>query len=129
MRFSKQRQQVLKTLQEFPNHPTAEQIYEQVRKKIPTISLGTVYRNLGLLVEQNIIRKFESPGESSIRYDGRNDEHSHLVCMNCNKVYDIDISTFSQLDITLEHNTGFKVQEHDIVLRGICKECRESQGS
>jgi Fe2+ or Zn2+ uptake regulation protein len=93
---------------------------------MPSISLGTVYRNLALLVEQNTIRKFESPGESSIRYDGRNDEHSHLVCTVCKKVYDIDISTFLELDKTLEHNTGFSVQEHDIVLKGICKECRES---
>jgi len=126
MRFSKQRQQILNTLQDFSDHPTAEQIFEKVRNDIPSISLGTVYRNLGLLVEQNIIRKFISPGESSVRYDGRNDEHSHLVCEVCQKVFDIDVSTFSQLDETLEHDTGFLVKEHDIVLRGICKDCKGS---
>ncbi|MDC7246051.1 MAG: transcriptional repressor [Sphaerochaetaceae bacterium] len=127
MRFSRQRQQILRTLQEFPEHPTAEQVFEKVRTQIPSISLGTVYRNLGMLVEQNVIRKFVSPGESSVRYDGRNDEHSHLVCEVCHKVFDIDVSTFSQLDEALEHDTGFSVKEHDIVLRGICRECREEK--
>ncbi len=124
MRYSKQRELILETLKDFPIHPTAEQLYEKVKTEMPSISLGTVYRNLSLLVEQQEIRRFESPGEVSIRYDGRNDEHSHLVCNTCKKIYDVDIETFKILDETLSDLTGFKVEEHDIVLRGVCKECQ-----
>ena len=125
MRFSKQRQLILDTLKELPTHPTAEQLYEKVKVKMPSISLGTVYRNLSLLVEQEHIRRFDSPGEISVRYDGRNDDHSHLVCNVCKKVYDVDIETFKHLDDTLTNLTGFIVKEHDIVLKGVCKECQE----
>ena len=124
MRFSKQRQLILETLKDYPIHPTAEQLYEKVKVDMPSISLGTVYRNLSLLVEQQEIRRFDSPGEASVRYDGRNDDHSHLVCNTCKKVYDIDIETFKHLDDTLSLLTGFRVEEHDIVLKGICKECQ-----
>ncbi|NCB00632.1 MAG: transcriptional repressor [Spirochaetia bacterium] len=125
MRFSKQRQLILDTLKIFPVHPTAEQLYEKVRIEMPSISLGTVYRNLALLVEQKEIRRFDSPGETSVRYDGRNDDHSHLVCTSCNKVFDVDSETFKELDDTLTHLTGFIVKQHDIVLKGVCKECSE----
>lgn len=125
MRYSKQRQLILETLKEFPIHPTAEQLYEKVKTEMPSISLGTVYRNLSLLVEQQEIRRFESPGEVSVRYDGRNDDHSHLVCNQCKKIYDVDIETFKILDDTLSDLTGFKIEEHDIVLKGICKECQQ----
>ncbi len=125
MRYSKQRQLILETLMNLPIHPTAEQLYEKVKDEMPSISLGTVYRNLSLLVEQHQIRRFESPGEVSVRYDGRNDDHSHLVCNVCKRVYDINIDSFKDLDDTLTTLTGFKVEEHDIVLKGICKECQK----
>ena len=125
MRYSKQRQLILETLKQSPIHPTAEQIYEQVKIEMPSISLGTVYRNLSLLVDKKEIRRFESPGEVSTRYDGRNDDHSHLVCNVCNKVYDINVETFQHLDDTLNNLTGFVVEEHDIVLKGICRECQK----
>jgi Fur family peroxide stress response transcriptional regulator len=125
MRYSKQRQLILETLKQSLVHPTAEQIYEEVKIKMPSISLGTVYRNLSLLVDKKEIRRFESPGEVSTRYDGRNDDHSHLVCNVCNKVYDINVETFQHLDDTLSNLTGFVVEEHDIVLKGICRECQK----
>jgi len=125
MRYSKQRQLILETLKQSPVHPTAEQIYEQVKIEMPSISLGTVYRNLSLLVDKKEIRRFESPGEVSVRYDGRNDDHSHLVCNVCNKVYDIDVETFKNLDDTLSNLTGFVVEEHNIILKGVCRECQK----
>ncbi len=127
MRFSKQRQLILDTLHSFAVHPTAEQLYEEVRKEMPSISLGTVYRNLNVLVEQQKIQRFDSPGEASVRYDGRNDDHSHLVCTTCNKVYDVDSYVFKNLDNTLSNLTGFRVEHHDIVLKGVCKECQQKE--
>ena len=127
MRFSKQRQLILDTLHSFAVHPTAEQLYEQVRKEMPSISLGTVYRNLNVLVEQHEIQRFDSPGEASVRYDGRNDDHSHLICTTCNKVYDVDSYVFKNLDNTLSNLTGFRVEHHDIVLKGVCKECQQKE--
>jgi len=124
MRYSRQRELIYETLESFDTHPTAEQIYLHVKKKMPSISLGTVYRNLNLLVELGKIRKVDSIDSSSTRYDARNDEHSHLYCLNCKKVIDIDLDFFKPIDAEIKKEFGFEVQEHDIVLKGICSDCQ-----
>ena len=126
MKYSRQRELILETLRQCDTHPTAEQLYEQVKKDMPSISLGTVYRNLNLLVDLGTIRKVESVGSGSIRYDGRNDEHCHLMCSSCGKIMDIDLDYFTVIDSKLESDTGFTVSEHSIILKGTCKECFSS---
>jgi len=123
VKYSKQRELVLKTLKESHKHLTAEELYHQVREVLPSISLGTVYRNLNLLVEKGEIRTLQAPDSPSIRYDGRQDEHCHLICNSCGKIIDIDIEIFDPFDALVHEKTGFTVAEHDLVLRGICAEC------
>lgn len=123
MKYSRQRELILETLRHAHTHPTAEQLFVQVKKQMPSISLGTVYRNLNLLAEIGMIRRVESAGSTSIRYDGRNDEHCHLVCSSCGKIMDIDLEFFNGVDARLQEETGFMVAEHGIVLKGVCKEC------
>lgn len=123
MKYSRQRELILETLRHAHTHPTAEQLFVQVKKQMPSISLGTVYRNLNLLAEIGMIRRVESAGSTSIRYDGRNDEHCHLVCSSCGKIMDIDLEFFNGVDARLQQETGFMVAEHGIVLKGVCKEC------
>lgn len=98
-------------------------MYVAVKKHMPSISLGTVYRNLGLLVELGNVRKLETAGSVKIRYDGRNDEHCHLICSSCGDITDVDLGMFAAIDTRLHNETGFTVSEHGIVLKGICAEC------
>lgn len=126
MKYSRQRELILETLRNAHTHPTAEELYAQVKQQRPSISLGTIYRNLNLLVELGVIRKVESVGSASIRYDGRNDEHCHLVCSSCGKIMDINLDYFTSIDAKVLSDTGFTVSEHGIVLKGLCKECASS---
>jgi Fur family peroxide stress response transcriptional regulator len=127
MRYSRQRELILETLKNFENHPTAEQLYLRVKDQLPSLSLGTVYRNLNLLVELGEIRKVESVGSSSVRYDARRDEHCHLVCISCNSITDIDLDYFSTLDDKIKNEFNFIVKEHEVVLKGICSNCSSAE--
>jgi Fe2+ or Zn2+ uptake regulation protein len=123
MKFSRQRELILETLRNCSVHPTAEEIYVKAKREMASISLGTVYRNLNLLTEMGKIRKLESAGNTSVRYDGRNDEHCHLVCTSCGTITDVDLKMFSHIDKIVEQKTGFSISEHGIVLKGTCAEC------
>ncbi len=127
MRYSRQRELILETLKNFENHPTAEQLYLRVKDQLPTLSLGTVYRNLNLLVELGQIRKVESTGSASVRYDARKDEHCHLVCLSCNSIIDIDLDYFNSVDSKIKDEFNFTVKEHEVVLKGICSNCSSAE--
>lgn len=127
MKYSRQREMILQTLKDSPVHPTAEELYQELRKKLPHISLGTVYRNLNLLSELKIISQLETTGSTSIRYDARNDEHCHLICTTCGKVMDAALDYFMPLDIIVREQLGFAVLEHGIVLKGTCQSCLQQK--
>jgi len=129
MKYSRQRELILETLRRAETHPTAEEIYTLVKSELPSISLGTVYRNLNLLVELRTIRKLVTAGNTSVRYDGRNDEHCHLVCTSCGTITDMDLSLFSPIDDALKAERNFTVTEHTIVLKGICTACSSQTGT
>ena len=88
IRKTKQRDLILKTLRNTDTHPTADWIYEQVKKEMPNISLGTVYRNLGILKDLGEIIELNY-GSKYSRYDGNAENHYHFVCTECEKVTDI----------------------------------------
>jgi Fe2+ or Zn2+ uptake regulation protein len=123
MKYSRQRELILETLRSSSKHPTAEELYGDLKKVMPNLSLGTIYRNLNLLADLKQISRLEGAGSNSIRYDARNDEHCHLICTVCNKIQDVDLEYFSPVDTTLQDKLGFKVKEHGIVLKGICSDC------
>ena len=127
MNYSKQRELILKTVLENPIHPTADAVYEQVRRENPRISLGTVYRNLNFLSEMGIIRKISMPVGSD-RFDGRLDEHYHMICTSCGQVFDVECSALEDLDRQLMAAQGFRVEEHHLLLTGLCRKCREAAG-
>ncbi|NLA92856.1 MAG: transcriptional repressor [Spirochaetales bacterium] len=129
MKYSKQREIILKTLKAADSHLTAEDLYHKVREIIPRISLGTIYRNLNLLVELGEIRTLQSSDSPSILYDGRSDEHCHLICTVCGKITDIELSLFTPFDLTVYEKTGFLVDDHDLVLKGTCADCLEKRRS
>ena len=122
MRKSKQRDAILRILMSTKSHPTAEWLYEEVKKEIPNISLGTIYRNLRLMKEQGGILEIEQTG-SYRRFDGNAANHYHFRCEECGRVFDIAEPVVSGIDRRVEKNTGFMVSHHRLEFRGLCRDC------
>lgn len=122
MKYSKQRNLILNILKEHPCHPTAESIFAWARQQDSSISLATVYRNLNQLAEHGIIKKLEHLGTTTL-FDHTLTPHYHFICSKCSKVIDIDDKTAVAISDQLSERTGLTINEIDISLRGICKEC------
>jgi len=123
MRATKQREAILRSVRNMDSHPTADAVYDAVRKEIPGISLGTVYRNLKLLAETGELRVMESAGCSS-RFDGCTEIHHHFRCDRCGRVFDVAEILGSDIDREVESQTGFMVRGHSLEFRGVCADCR-----
>lgn len=120
-RFTRQRQIILEEVQKRESHPNAIEIYDAVRQRIPNISLGTVYRGLGLLVGLGLIRRLEQ--EDSSRFDFNLSEHYHLVCTNCKQIFDIDTSILKKLNTRGLEAAGFEINGLKLQLHGLCPSC------
>lgn len=124
-RMTKQRKTILEVLKSTDSHPTADWIYEQVKKDIPNISLGTVYRNLNLLAEKGKIDVINYANNQS-HYDGNTKNHYHFRCSKCGNVYDLHMDIFEkEIDDFVENNTDFKVDSHRLEFYGVCPECQK----
>ncbi len=119
-RYSKQRALILDAVQSRMDHPTADQIYLDVRQADARISRGTVYRNLGTLSSDGAISWVRLPGAD--RYDCRIDRHYHLVCVGCGSVLDVPMAYQNALDAKMEAE-GFQVQRHRLLFEGLCPDC------
>ncbi|MGF7185108.1 Fur family ferric uptake transcriptional regulator/Fur family peroxide stress response transcriptional regulator [Desulfitispora alkaliphila] len=124
-RMTKQKKIILEILRNTTCHPTADWIYEQAKKELPDISLGTVYRNLKLLSEVGEIAELNY-GSTYRRFDGNAENHYHFACEECDNVYDIDLPLISKLDHKVEEAIGGKVNYHRIEFYGVCKNCIKS---
>ncbi len=123
-RDTKQRQAILDVLRGTTSHPTADWIYDEVRKVIPNISKGTVYRNLKILRDTGQISELNLSGTIS-RFEGRQDNHYHFRCDNCGRVFDVDEPVDKEIDKRVAERTGFKVLCHQTEFRGLCKDCQK----
>lgn len=122
-KYSKQREEILELLKNSYSHPTAEEIYQDIKKQNSTASRGTVYRNLGLLVEKGIIIKIPM-GNNPDRYDYIRKPHMHAICKKCGIVVDFDCNNASeQLIQDIYKSTSIKPEENGISMLGICKKC------
>lgn len=120
-RNSKQRQMILETVMKRNDHPTADQIYIDVRAKNDKISRGTVYRNLGILSENEEITNVKVPAAD--RYDSRRDRHYHIYCTCCGKTSDAPLSYHTDYDEKIEQETGFQIKRHRLIFEGLCPDC------
>ncbi|MBW1998901.1 MAG: transcriptional repressor [Deltaproteobacteria bacterium] len=125
-----QRKVILDVVREKGEHLTADEIYDRVRKKLPKISLGTVYRNLDLLASQGLIRKLE-PEYQQMRFDGCTSEHYHLLCMRCGRITDAPVAhSDNVLDIiegTIGKLTRYGIFGHRLEFIGLCPRCLEEE--
>jgi len=104
-------------------HPTANDIYQLVRKRMPRISLGTVYRNLEILSQAGIIKKLETAGTQR-RYDGVTDNHYHIHCIECGRLEDIPCAPMESVNDAVREVSDYQILWHNIVFVGICPRCK-----
>lgn len=126
MRMTRQRAVILEELRNSMMHPSADELYQMVRKRLPRISLGTVYRNLEILSELGEIQKLELSG-SLKRYDGHPDRHYHIRCVGCDTVADAPIPPLNQLEDELYQTTVFEIIGHNLEFTGLCPACSSEQ--
>jgi Fur family peroxide stress response transcriptional regulator len=119
---TKQKEAILKVLRDTNSHPTADWIYTKIRKDIPNISLGTVYRNLKILKEKGEILELDLCGNLS-RFDAHTDDHYHFRCDNCQKVFDLHVPVDQEINKRVALDSRYKVTHHRLEFRGLCKEC------
>jgi len=123
-RVTDQRRLILEAVRETDLHPTAEWVYRKVRRRLPRISLGTVYRNLKVLVEQGLIQELDSRGFG--RYDGNLARHHHFTCQVCGQISDLAGPVDRGLDRRMTSRTGLEIWHHRIEFYGRCASCRPS---
>lgn len=116
---------VLETVRKLQCHATADEVYSEIIKTYPTISRGTVYRNLQRLCETGEIRKREIP-DGADRFDHLCDDHYHIRCVKCGRVFDVDMGYIPNLEQSVRDAHGFSFTGHDIVFKGICPECKRN---
>lgn len=116
----------LKLIQDYAGHskchPTAEDVYRQIAKQIPDISLRTVYRNLNKLSEQGILRKIQVANAPD-RFDSTLEPHQHICCTVCGAFEDVFVNNEEELIDHIHDNCGYYITGIDIVYRGICPKC------
>ena len=123
MNYSRQREVVLDTLKQNVIHPTAEKLYSIIQIEYPEVSKATLYRNLSQLAEAGIIKKIDGL-ENSAHFDYNTCLHYHFICEKCGKVFDISEGVAHDVVQKAEQETGFKINSHEIVFHGLCRDCK-----
>ena len=116
-RYSRQRELIYEALRQTEQHPTAEMIYQWLKPANPSLSLGTVYRNLNLLADEGAIRRMAFPVE---RYDAKTMPHPHFCCDQCGAVYDLHLPYDAELDRQALLASGHDVTGREVAFLGIC---------
>ncbi len=125
MHYSKQREAVKHYLQSHTTHPTAEMVYQDLKKTMPNISLGTVYRNLNLLVEHGDALKLNI-GDGTDHFDGVTDPHYHFICKKCNRLFDLKMKRLEHIDSLASIEFDGEIDGHIVYFHGICSDCKEN---
>ncbi|MEW5913164.1 MAG: transcriptional repressor [Thermodesulfobacteriota bacterium] len=126
LRMTTQRQVIMEELRKVKSHPTAGELCQMVRRRLPRISLGTVYRNLDILSRSGMIQKLDVAGQE-MRFDGDIRDHYHLRCLECGGVSDVDLALLTDIDQQVEEASGFEVLGHRLEFVGRCQACRRDK--
>lgn len=127
IRMTEQRRVILDELQKLTTHPTADELYVLVRRRLPRISLGTVYRSLEALSRSGMIRKLDIGGPR-MRFDGTTENHHHVCCAGCGRVDDLPAVTgIGRREREALEKSGYELVERRVELIGICPDCRSGR--
>jgi Fur family transcriptional regulator, ferric uptake regulator len=124
LRMTAQRRIILEKLRDVRTHPTAGEIYEIVRRRLPRISLGTVYRNLEILSEIGMIQKLEMAGTQK-RFDGIVENHYHVRCIRCGRVDDVRADSIPMINEALAEASDFEILWYRLEFVGLCPQCKK----
>ena len=122
-RKTRQRQVVLEELTKLTSHPTAAELYEITRARLPKISLGTVYRNLELLARNGVIQKLEISGAEA-RFDGNPHAHYHVRCVRCGRVSDVHDLADDLIGKEVKNLSGYTILGFRLEFMGVCPQCQ-----
>jgi Fur family peroxide stress response transcriptional regulator len=121
-RRSKQRQRILELLSSTEIHPNVNWLYDRLRKEFPNLSMGNVYRNLNILIEQGLIGRIDF-GSAFDRFDANVDPHYHFICDECGAIIDLAMPVDDRLNDLVSKTTNFKARCHNIQFYGLCDKC------
>jgi Fur family transcriptional regulator, peroxide stress response regulator len=123
-KLTRQREAVLQVIREREDHPTANDIFEAARRRLPGISYATVYNSLRFLKEAGLVHEIKF-GDSASRYDRETDRHDHALCSQCGKLVDFDLPQAAELMKAAARRSKFKPESVHLTLKGVCPDCRE----
>ena len=124
LRMTNQREMILRELQRCKEHLTADELYERVKKKMPRISLATVYRNLEILSDAGLLGKLEVGGRQK-RFDWDCSPHDHIYCVSCQRVDDLNLDRSTFENLSQKSLCGYEVSGYRLEFVGICSDCRK----
>lgn len=122
LRMTQQRRVILDELKAVTSHPTADELYQRVRRRLPRVSLGTVYRNLEILAHSGKIQRIGAGGTQR-RFDATTALHYHIRCTECGRVADLALEAFAHLEQDAARATDFVITGHWVEFQGICPQC------
>jgi Fur family transcriptional regulator, peroxide stress response regulator len=128
LKITHQRIEVFRELLMAIDHPTADTLYQRLRKKLPMISLDTVYRTLTTLAKYGLINKVETP-ESLARFEVTQIKHHHMICRSCGEIKDFIWPDIDEAALPNEVQTWGKIDNKNIVVYGVCRKCPKKTGA
>jgi len=127
-RKSRQREMIYETIMSGVSHPTAQDVYERLKRDIPSLSLGNVYRNISILLQEGCIRG-EDFGGGTVRYDAGAEAHYHFICKRCNDVDDFAMPIWKDLTETARRFTSHRIHGHTLRFYGVCTSCAAAEAT
>ena len=127
-KYSRKREAVLQKIRGTTTHPTADWIYEEVKKELPDISLGTVYRNLSVFKDEGLIISV-GVVDGQERFDANTGEHTHFICLGCGDVLDIEAHIEPTLNEDVARHNGLDVLFRQLTFYGSCRKCGDKTNS
>ncbi|KRK71393.1 Fur family transcriptional regulator [Lacticaseibacillus nasuensis] len=128
IRVTPQRDAIIQFMIASTAHPTAEQIYDALSPQFPHMSVATIYNNLKLLAELNLVEEMNST-DSATHFDFALEPHYHAICTNCGKIFDFSYPGLNDVEQVAAEKTGFKVSGHHLEVYGLCPDCQLLLGS
>jgi Fur family ferric uptake transcriptional regulator len=123
-RRTRQREVVLSVVRSTMDHPGADWVYRQARRRLPRISLGTVYRNLKRLAAEGLIHEIHSGAEGT-RFDGNTGQHHHVRCLGCGRINDLPLTVDTRREQEAARALNYRILGHHVEIEGLCPQCQD----
>ncbi|MBN2566158.1 MAG: transcriptional repressor [Candidatus Eisenbacteria bacterium] len=124
--MTESRREILSALENSESHPTADELHELVRARLPRISLGTIYRNLDILAREGLITVLTDAGAQR-RYDGMERHHHHVRCSVCGRLDDVTLDNPDEIRQLLVDSKGYDIRGYTLCFTGLCRSCAERE--